>query len=351
VIVKDANGKILIRPRFARAAFARFGSFTLRALKLLLVSVLLVTMIACTQQKTSAASPEPQQPTTDAKPRFTVPSGPVPQLSGERAFQYTREVVSFGPRYVSSPGHRKVEDYLRSKLKSDRLEEDRFIASTPNGEFPMTNFIAKFPGTRDGIIVLAGHYDTIYNRKDFAGANDGGSSTGILLAIADQMRSQMKNGKREGYSVWLVWLDGEEAFQHWTETDSTYGSRHLATKWKQDGTAAKIKAFILADMIGDADLAIERDINSTPWLVEVVYQAASSLGYQSHFFRREAAMEDDHIPFAGIGVPVVDLIDFDYGYANAFWHTPEDTLDKLSPKSFEIVGSVMLQTVGMLDSK
>lgn len=329
---------------------AASSSFVYGASRFLATTILLIAMTACTQQKTSAALPEAQQQPA-AKPTFTVPLGPMPQLSGERAFQYTKEVVGFGPRYVSSGGHKKVEDYLRSKLKSDNLEEDQFTASTPNGNFTMMNYIVKFPGTKDGIIVLAGHYDTIYNRKDFVGANDAGSSTGILLAIADQLRSQMKNGKREGYSVWLVWLDGEEAFQQWSDTDSTYGSRHLAAKWKQDGTAAKIKAFILADMIGDADLAVDRDYNSTPWLLEAVYQAASSLGYQSHFFRREVAMDDDHIPFAKIGVPVIDLIDFDYGYGNAFWHTPEDTLDKLSPKSFEIVGSVMLQTVRMLDAK
>jgi glutaminyl-peptide cyclotransferase len=317
---------------------------------------LAIMLCACTQQKTSAASQDPAKQETATQP---VPSqqspavdyGPPPNVNAERAFQYTKDVVAFGPRYVSSTGHKKVEDYLRAKLKGDNLEEDKFTATTPDGNFPMTNFIAKFPGTKDGLIVLTGHYDTIYNRKDFVGANDAGSSTGILLAIADQLRSQIKKGKREGYSVWLVWFDGEEAFQHWTDTDSTYGSRHLADKWHQDGTARRIKAFMLADMIGDSDLNIERDLNSTSWLEDLIYQAATHLGYQSHFYRRETAMEDDHIPFAKNGVPVADLIDFDYGYNNAFWHTPEDTMDKLSPKSFEIVGNVMLQTVQMLDQK
>lgn len=319
--------------------------------------VIAMSLCACSQQKTSAASPDNANLQTSSGPlsapakAANVSYGPLPHLDGVRALQYTKDVVAFGPRYVSSPGHKKVEEYLRAKLKGDNLEEDRFTATTPDGRFPMTNYIAKFPGTKDGLIVLTGHYDTIYNRKDFVGANDGGSSTGILLALADQLRSQMKNGKREGYSVLLVWFDGEEAFRHWTDTDSTYGSRHLAEKWNQDGTAKKIKAFLLADMIGDADLNIERDMNSAPWLEDLIYQSATALGYQSHFFRREAAMEDDHVPFAKIGVPVADLIDFDYGYENAFWHTKEDTLDKLSPKSFEIVGNVMLLTVRMVDQK
>lgn len=314
---------------------------------------------ACSQQKTNAAAPDTQpaqaasgQSASAAPAQAAVQTtGPLPQVNGQRAFQYTKDVVAFGPRYVSSLGHKKVEDYLRAKLKASNLEEDRFTATTPFGNFPMTNFIAKFPGTKDGVVVLCGHYDTIYNRKDFVGANDGGSSTGILLELADQLRAQTKNGRREGYSVWVIFFDGEEAFDHWTATDSTYGSRHLADKWHQDGTFRSIKGLLLADMIGDADLNIERDQNSTAWLEDLIYKAATRYGYQSHFFRREAGMEDDHNAFAQIGVPVADLIDFDYGYNNAFWHTKEDTMDKLSPKSFEIVGNVMLATVQMLDGR
>ncbi|MGA8285675.1 MAG: M28 family peptidase, partial [Candidatus Sulfotelmatobacter sp.] len=120
--------------------------------------------------------------------------------------------------------------------------------------------------------------------------------------------------------------------------------------WEADGTLKKIKAFLLADMIGDADLNIDRDTNSTPWLEDVVYEAASRLGYQSHFFvRNVGGMEDDHIPFVKRGVPSADLIDFDYGYNNVFWHTPQDTVDKLSPKSLEIVGITMLGTIRILD--
>ena len=181
----------------------------------------------------------------------------------------------------------------------------------------------------------------------YVGANDGGSSTGLLLELADQLRGK----KREGYSVWLLWTDGEEAVRSWTDTDSVYGARHLAEVWEKDGTLKKIKAFLLADMIGDADLNIEHDADSTPWLENLVYQAATRLGYQSHFFGRKNAVGDDHGPFMQRGVPCADLIDFDYGYDNVFWHTPQDTLDKLSPTSLQIVGSVILETVRMLDAK
>jgi len=261
--------------------------------------------------------------------------------------QYVKEIVAFGPRPIGSVNHRKLENYILAHFKGDEVTDDAFTAETPEGTFPVRNIVAKFPGSKDGIIVIAGHYDTLYSQPDFVGANDGGSSTALLLELANQLRGR----RRKGYSVWLVWTDGEEAMRQWTATDSVYGARHLAAQWQQDGTIKKIKAFLLVDMIGDADLNIDRDANSAPWLEDLILQAASRLGYQSHFFSRTLPMEDDHMPFVKLGVPSADLIDFDYGYGNVFWHTPQDTLDKLSPKSLEIVGNVVLETVWMLDAR
>jgi len=317
-------------------------------LLLVLVLVLALGTPACSQAPTTPPDKKPEAKAPAAPAAATaargVEAGAAPQINAARAMQYVREIVSIGPRPVGSAGHRKLEAYLLTHLKGDQVETDEFTASTPAGTFPMRNYIARYPGTKDGVIVIATHYDTVYSLKNFVGANDGGSGTGLLLELVHQLRT----GKREGPSVWLVWLDGEEAFEKWSATDSVYGSRHLAQKWQKDGTAKKIKAFILLDMIGDADLNIDRDSNSTPALLAVVGQAATRLGYQSHFFRREIAAEDDHQPFAAVGVPVADLIDFDYGYGLAFWHTPEDTLDKLSPRSLEIVGNVVLESVRML---
>ncbi len=322
----------------------------------LAVVALALALLGCSkQQQTIRAASPAAAPQTSASSDQALPdtSGPPAHFNGQRAMQFVREVVGFGPRPVGSPGHRKLEDYLRAKLRGDNLEEDAFTAATPQGNLPMRNFIAKFPGTRDGMIVVAGHYDT-KPLPNFVGANDGGSSTGLPLELANELAAEMKNGKRAGYSVWVVWLDGEESIQQSNQMDfsnSMYGSQHLAAKWQNDGTAKNIKAFLLVDMIGDADLNVERDENSTPWLEDLIQQAARRLGYQSHFFRRSVGMEDDHTPFAKIGVPVADLIDFDYGYNNVFWHTPEDTLDKLSPNSLEIVGSVVLETIRLFDQK
>ena len=283
-----------------------------------------------------------------AAPASAENTGPKPDINGNRVMQYVKEVVAFGSRPPGSPGHAKLEQYIIAKLKGVDVEQDKFTAQTPAGEFPINNIIAKFPGKKDGIIVVAGHYDTNYPLpKTYVGANDGGSTTALLLALADHFRGK----QLEGYSVWLVWTDGEEAFVKWTDTDSLYGTRQLARKWQQDGTAKKVRAFLLVDMIGDADLDIQRDTNSTPWLSDVVFQAASDLGYQSHFFQQTIAIEDDHIPLAKIGVPVVDLIDFTYGYNNVFHHTPEDTIDKLSPLSLAITGDVVLETIQLLDAR
>jgi hypothetical protein len=315
----------------------------------------LLTILACDRTKETAQGQTPQVPTAAAAPvpapSFPPDAGSPPVFDGERAMQYAKEIVKFGPRPVGNANHKKVEEYLDSRLKGDQVEDDVFTADTPEGKFPVHNIIAKFPGTKDGIIVVASHYDTNYPLRgtSYVGANDGASSSALLLELANQLRGKT----RDGYSVWLVWDDAEEAIKPDTEIpfmdDSLYGINHVAEKWQADGTLKKIKAFLLADMIGDADLNIDRDLNSTSWLEDVVGEAAKRLGYQSHFFARTNQVSDDHLPFMKRGVPCADLIDFSYGYNNVFWHTPQDTIDKLSPKSLEITGSVVLETVHILD--
>lgn len=304
--------------------------------------------------KVSAQAAQTDNPPLNLPPDHGSP----PKFDGDRAMQYVKEIVKFGPRPVGSANHRKVEEYILSRLKGDDVENDIFTADTPVGKFPVHNIIAKFPGNKDGIIIVASHYDTNYPLKNtsYVGANDGASSSALLLELANQLRGKT----RDGYGVWLVWDDAEEAmkpdgsagqpFEMPFQQDSLYGIKHLAEKWQADGTLKKVKAFLLADMIGDADLNIDRDSNSTPWLENVVYEAATRVGYQSHFFARTNEVDDDHIPFVKRGVPSADLIDFDYGYNNVFWHTTQDTVDKLSPKSLEITGTVVLETIRILDN-
>ena len=307
------------------------------------IALLMAATLGCAQTFTKKTNAENRSPKTKGT---NEEAGQLQHVDGKRAMQYLRELVALGPRPVGSPAMAKQQAYLRAKLKGDNLEEDTFKSQTPDGEYQFTNFIAKYPGSTDDIIVIASHYDTLKSVKDFVGANDGGSSTALLLELANQLRGK----KRSGPAVWLVWFDGEEAFKTWTATDSDYGSRHLSARWQKDGTLKKINAFILTDMIGDADLNIEHDTNSTPWLSQVVYQAATNLSRRSYFYGRDEGVDDDHTPFLKAGVPCVDIIDFNYGYNNVYWHTAQDTVDKLSANSLQIVGDVVLETVRLLSS-
>ena len=318
--------------------------------------ILGMTLAACAREKEAAPAPNVQQaagPGGHMGVKITDIPNPgfsPAQFNSARAMQYVKEIVALGPRPIGSANHKKVEDYIHAHLKGDNVEDDTFTVTATEGKFPVHNIVAKFPGTRDGIVVIASHYDTNWPLKDssYVGANDGASSSALLLEIANQLRGK----KLEGYSVWLLWDDAEESMRlPWYDSEALYGVRHIAQKWQDDGTIKKIKAFILEDMIGDADLNVDRDQNSTPWLEDMVYQAATRLGYQSHFFTRAIPMDDDHKPFVERGIPSADLIDFDYGYNNVFWHTTQDTVDKLSPKSLEIVGMVTLETVQMLGKK
>jgi len=278
-------------------------------------------------------------------------------FNGAKALEYARQFVSIGPRWPTSQNHLKAEAFLRSHFQHDQLEEDAFTASTPIGLIAMRNFIVRFPGKKDGAIVLATHYETNYPLKNinFVGANDGGATTGLLLAIADQLRAQNAGGKKlDGYSVWLVFDDGEEAIEpNWTDSNSLYGTRHLAARWARDGTLSKIKAFILADMIGDKDLDIQRESQSTAWLVDVVRQAAKKFGYEHYFFKQQMAVSDDHLPFVQRGVPSIDIIDLNYGphsmaLPDGYHHTDKDTMDKISAHSLTIDGDVFLETIRLI---
>jgi Zn-dependent M28 family amino/carboxypeptidase len=227
------------------------------------------------------------------------------------------------------------------------VQEDRFMAATPDGPMTMVNMIAKFPGVSGRVVVISGHYDTkIMPGINFVGANDGGSSSGLLLEMARTLSAMQRRDE-----VWLVWFDGEEAVREWTGSDSLYGSRRLAAKWLADGTAQRIRALINVDMIGDRDLGILQESNSTPWLRQLVWQSAQSLGYGRHFLNVQVPIEDDHAPFLRAGIPALDLIDFDYGPNNSWWHTAQDTMDKLSPRSFEAVGRTLVEAIRRLESR
>src|SRR6202163_4099595 len=269
-------------------------------------------------------------------------------FSGTAALEFTRKAVAFGPRPPGSVANQKLQAYIESQLKTLRcqISFDAFTAETPAGRVAMRNIIAKFPGSSGRAVVVTGHFDSKpMPGRVFVGANDGGSSTGFLLELARVM-----NSMPHADDISLVWFDGEEAYGEWSDTNGIYGSRHLAATWSRDGTLSRIKALINVDMIGDKDLGILQERNSSPALLKLVWQTAHGLGYGKYFLDSGFATEDDHMPFLRKGVNALDLIDFDYGPNNEYWHTEKDTMNKISAHSLDVVGNVLLAVLRKLQT-
>jgi glutaminyl-peptide cyclotransferase len=267
-------------------------------------------------------------------------------FDGAGAYDFTAHLVGFGPRPPASDAIHRTQEYILTQLKSFgcSIDEDNFHAQTPIGDLAMRNIIAKTPATGQGIILLLTHYDTL-RQENFVGAVDGGSSTGLMLEMA-----RVLCGKSQPNAVWIAFLDGEEALVNWNkDNDNTYGSRELAARLAMSGELKRVRAVILADMVGASNLRIRKDSNSTPWLTALVWKTADRLGYQAYFLPQDTGVEDDHIPFVKRGVPSVDIIDTlaDYPY----WHTNDDTLDKVSPRSLSMVGHVILASVAELERR
>lgn len=262
---------------------------------------------------------------------------PAAAFSGEAAFRHVERVVAFGPRVAGSPEGVRTREYILAELRRARVpgRADAFEADTPHGRLRMANVIGVIPGRRPDVILIGGHYDTkLFRDFRFVGANDGGSSTGFLLELARVLAAAPRE-----FTYWVVFFDGEEARERWTASDSLYGSRHLAALLARQGQLPR--AVIVADMIGDRDLGIRREAFSHEGLTDLIWQSARALGHERHFLPTAMPVEDDHAPFLRAGVASALLIDFDYPP----WHTPDDTLDKVSPRSLAIVGEVLLNAL------
>jgi glutaminyl-peptide cyclotransferase len=300
----------------------------------------------------TAGSPPFMSAVTAAPPQIpddALPPEKTGGFDGKRAFAHVAKQVGFGPHQSGSPAILQVQNYIESELKSYgcTVETDNFSADTPAGRLPMKNILVKIPGDKPGIILLGTHYDT--KRIDnFVGADDGGSSTAVMLELARLLCSQ--HGK---YAVWIAFFDGEEAVNFvWQDPDNCYGSRQMASRFAVSGDLPKIKAFLLADLVGGRKPHFRRDGTSTKWLVDVVWSTAAKLGYSNVFLNEPTDVGgDDHFSFTKRNVPSVDVIDLDTANDVPYWHTTEDTLDKISAKTLAIVGHVFLESVKQLQSK
>jgi glutaminyl-peptide cyclotransferase len=265
-------------------------------------------------------------------------------FDGRRAFAEVAKQVGFGPRPSGSPAIAKLQEYIQSELAGYgcKVETDAFSADTPAGRLSMKNIVAKIPGDKLGILMLATHYDT-KRLENFVGADDGASSTAVMLELARLLCPQ-----HPSHAVWITFLDGEEAVKFiWEDPDNRYGSRQMAAQLAMSGDLKKIKALLLADMVGSRRLRFKREENSTNRLTDLVWSTAARLGYSSVFANESTPIEDDHIIFLKRGVPAVDVINFEIPY----WHTTQDTLDKVSAKSLAVTGHVLLESVKQLQSK
>jgi glutaminyl-peptide cyclotransferase len=264
-------------------------------------------------------------------------ANPAGAFDAARAWNHVRAQVDIGPRVAGTAANAKTRQYIIQTLAGFGITatEQTFDAQTPLGPVKMANIIATLPGERPERIILASHFDTkLYKEFRFVGANDGASSTAAVLEIARVLKDRPRP-----FTIEFLFFDGEEAFVDWDlHRDSTYGSRYYVQHARATSTLPSIKALILLDMIGDKDLNIRREDNSTRWLTDIVWATARRLGYGQHFLNETTPIEDDHIHFVQAGVPAIDIIDLDYDA----WHTAADTLDAISAESIKIVGDVVL---------
>jgi hypothetical protein len=294
-----------------------------------------------------ASAPHIAIPGSDVAP----PASQTRGFDGAKAYDQVAKLVSFGPHPSGSDAIQKVQAYLHAELASYgcAVEDQPFNAPSPMGTLPMKNIVAKIPGSGPGIILLMSHFDT--KRLDnFVGAEDADSSTAVLLELA---RNLCGRDTKQQNSIWLAFLDGEEtqATFDWVTEDSVYGSRELAARMALSGDLKNTRAVILLDMVGQYDLHIQRDYDAPKWLNDTIWTTAARLGYQSVFVSATTRTEDDNLPFIDRKIPVIDLIDLNDYIKLGYWHTTQDTLDKISPRNLAIVGHVVIESLYELQKR
>ena len=267
-------------------------------------------------------------------------------FDGSRAYEHLLRQVGFGPRPAGSAALAQCREYILAELDAAGIEtrQDAFDATTPLGRVQMVNVVATIPGRRAERIALATHYDTkLFREFRFVGASDAASSTAAVLELARVLKARQNE-----FTIELLFFDGEEAVVDWyRNNDNTYGSRHYVETTRQTGMLVGLKALVLLDMIGDRNLTIRRDSNSTPWLTDIIWASAAKLGYQANFLSEQTTIDDDHMPFVRAGIPSVDIIDLDY----PAWHTAQDDLARVGARSLQIVGEVVLDALPQIEQR
>ena len=288
-------------------------------------------------------------PPAEETPPPAIPAKPV-AISGAAALEEVRAFLEVGPRDAGTPGAERAATYLAERLHALGVaaEIQEFREPSPLGpETVFRNVLGRIPGRTDRIVLLGSHYDTKAGIPDFVGANDSGSSTGLLLELARAFAAAAP----PEMEIRFAFFDGEESQIEYGPADGFHGSRHLARTMAADGSLSNVVAMILLDMVGDRDLTLTIPHNCTPALVSLAFAAARAEGVRERFQLYPYNVGDDHVAFFERGVPAINFIDFEYGSApglNDYWHTPADTLDKLSAESLDLVGRVVARLVAEL---
>lgn len=271
----------------------------------------------------------------------------IPEVDGTYAFKMVSEIYEIGPKPSGSDGARKTADFIRSEIIKYGLtpETDEWIEKTPSATATVfRNITAVIPGKKNDFIIIGSHYDTkkIETVPEFSGANDGASSSGLLLALIQSVKN---NPTPPSMTLKFAFFDGEECVYQYNDNDGLYGSRRMAAKLKETEKRSSCKAVIILDMIGDRDLNISIPANSDALLSDKIIKTAVAMNLGKYFSRSNVSIIDDHTPFNKSGIPAADIIDFEYGESNRFWHTKADTIDKISPGSLKIAGDVVLALI------
>lgn len=277
---------------------------------------------------------------------------PATAFDSNRAWEHLRQMVAIGPRPAGSAAIEQTRAYIKKQLAKAKVPvaEQAWDDHTPNGVVHMVNLVATIPGARPERILVTGHYDTkLFREFRFVGASDGASSAAFQIELARVLAA-----RKNPLTYEITFLDGEEAVcRNWDDCgkpgapDNTYGSRHYVEVAKRDGTLKSIKANILVDMIAARDLRLKRETYSTPWLTDIIWNAAKQKKLDAYFVPQSTQIEDDHLAFLAAGVPSVDIIDLDYDA----WHTQRDNLDAVSARSLQVVGDVVLASLPEIEAR
>lgn len=335
---------------FSLSEPAKNGSRFLALAFVVIVPLLLLGCPGNTNKPADNATAPPPAPTKS-------------DFDGDRAFEHVRKQVEFGPRPAGSAELEKTRSYLIDQLKSYGLtvSTDEFHATTPQGEKRMVNVTAELAGESNDAIIISSHYDTKYIKDiKFVGANDGGASTGALLEIARVLAAAKQKPKM---TYWFVFFDGEEAFCFdWDEChnpnpadpktplpDHTYGSRRFVAQLTEKKELNRVRVMILLDMMGYKNLRLGRADLGTAWLTDIVWQTGKQLGYGNAFVdAQEGVGDDDHGPFLRAGIEAIDIIQLS---SYEYWHTKDDTLDKISGKSLKTVGDTVIVSLPKIEQR